>query len=121
MIHINYINYYFLFIYKLSNKQMKQVICILRLFWHAWVIMLFFLNLVTFQYRSAWARLFRPEPDPICAIQLLAHNNHTFFYFILFYFIFILARYVGKFTSFLPAQPSLLEKSLLICQLYPAC
>ena len=41
-IHMSYINYYALFIYKWSNKQIKLAICTSRLFQHTGVITFFF-------------------------------------------------------------------------------
>ena len=46
---MNYICYYLLFIYKLSNKHIKHAICIPRLSRHVCVIT---------QYRSTWAGFF---------------------------------------------------------------
>ena len=42
VIHMNYIFYYFLFVYRLSNKHIKQAICTSRLSHHAQMITLFF-------------------------------------------------------------------------------
>ena len=66
-IYMNYNYYYFLLIYKLCNKQIKQPICTPTLSGHACLITLFFLDLVTLQYCrgylyfSIFLALARPE------------------------------------------------------------
>ena len=61
VIHMNYLNCYFLFIYKLTNEQIKQATCIPRLSRHAWVITLFYFDLVTFQYKFSLAEFLGPS------------------------------------------------------------
>ena len=65
-----HMNYYFLFTYKLSNKQIKQAGCTSKLLRQAWVIKLFFMDIVTFQLCTGW--IFQARAQPELKIKILA-------------------------------------------------